>query len=39
MGDGDESDRQCYRIEAVMHEINVMLMVMEVMNIVIGKQL
>ena len=35
MGDGDGSYGHCYMIEAVMHEIDVMLMVMEVMNIVI----
>ena len=33
------SDGHCYRIEAVMHVIDVMEMVMEVMDIVIGSKL
>ena len=36
--DGD-GDGHCYRIEAVMHVIDVMAMVMEVMDIVIGSKL
>ena len=35
-GDGDGSDGHCYRIETVMHVINVMAMVMD---IVIGLKL
>ena len=37
-GDGD-GDTHCYRIEAVMHVIDVMAMVMEVRDIVIGLKL
>ena len=35
-GDGDVSDGHCYRIEAVMHVIDVMAMLMEVMEVVLG---
>ena len=38
-GHGDGSERHCYKIETVMHEIDAMMMVMEVMNIVIGLKL
>ena len=38
-GDGDGSDRQCYRIEAVIHMIDVMAMVMEVTDFVIRSKL
>ena len=38
-GDGDGSHGHCYRIEAVMHLIDVMAMVMEVMGIFIGSKL
>ena len=34
-----DGDGHCYRIEAVMHVIDVMAMVMEVMDIVIGLKL
>ena len=37
--DGDGDGRHCYRIEAVMHVIDVMTMVMEVMEIVRGFKL
>ena len=38
-GDGDGSDEHCYGIEAVMHVIDVMAMVMEVMDVVIVSKL
>ena len=38
-GDGDGSDGHCYRIETLMHVKDVMAMLMEVMDIVIGLKL
>ena len=38
-GDGDGSDGHCYRIEAVVHVIDVIAMVVEVMDYVIGLKL
>ena len=38
-GDCDGSDEPCYRIEAVLHVIDVVATVMEVMDIVIGLKL
>ena len=38
-GDGDGSDGHCYKSETVMHVIDVMAMVMEVINLVIGSKL
>ena len=37
--DGDGSDGHCYRIEAVMHVMDVMAMVMEVMDKLIRSKL
>ena len=38
-GDGARSNGHCYRIQNVMHVIDVMPMVIEVMDIVIGLKL
>ena len=38
-GDGDGSDRHCYRIDAVMHVMDGLAMVIEVMDIVLGLSL
>ena len=38
-GDGDGSDRNCYRIEAVMYVTDVMAMLMEMIDFVIGLKL
>ena len=38
-GNGDGSDGHCYKIEAVMHVIKVMAIVMEVMDNVIRSKL
>ena len=38
-GDGDGSDRHCYRIEAVMYVMDVMAMLMVKIDFVIGSKL